>query len=285
MTDVDQEQMNGGERPRLSLQRRLGIVLSRDDHVSRDEIRALVQEVDDEAARLDVAAKEFKAASLDLECTDPVAADKRQKECMIERQRYEAIKPRLEEKLAAAVRRENHDRWLSDKNRVIAKRDACVKKYRDIPEIVAELIDLFLEAKTVDTEIDRVNAGGPSNAPRLAGVELTARRLSAFTRENPSLAEVTTLFDWRESSKQIWPPPQKSFGLIMAESMTPPSPDPRYSDRWFESQGDRRAEQEAAAARTADYYERQNRLREEREQQEDQARLASNNADRTQSDS
>jgi hypothetical protein len=269
MTDVDQEQMNGGERPRLSLQRRLGIVLSRDDHVSSDEVRALVQEVDDEAVRLTLEAQQQKAASLDLECPDPLAADKRQKECMIERQRYEMCKPRLQEKLAAAVRRENHDRWLSDRNRVIAKRDAAVKKYREIPDIIDELLERFKLAAEIDAEVDRVNAGGPSNSPRLAGVELTARRLSAFSRENPSLAEVTTIFDWRESSKQIWPKPQKSFGLIMAESMTPPSPDPRYSDRWYEQQGDRRAEQAADQQRTAAYYERQEQERQEREARED----------------
>jgi hypothetical protein len=48
----------------------------------------------------------------------------------------------------------------------------------------------------------------------------------------------------------------------------PPSPGLRYSDRWHEAQGARRAEQEAEQQRTAAYYDRQEREREEREARE-----------------
>jgi hypothetical protein len=80
-------------------------VLSRDDHVSSDELRSLIDEVNDTAAEAYTAAQEFKAMSLDVDCEDVVAADNVQKASMLERQRLEATKPRLQEKLAAAVRR------------------------------------------------------------------------------------------------------------------------------------------------------------------------------------
>jgi hypothetical protein len=109
MTDVQDVQEQ--EQPRLSLQRRLGIVLSRDDHVGSDEIRTLIQEVTNTAAEASVAAQQFKAASLSVDCEDVVAADSAQKAAMLERQRLLATLPRLEDKLRTSVRRENHDRY------------------------------------------------------------------------------------------------------------------------------------------------------------------------------
>jgi hypothetical protein len=129
------------------------------------------------------------------------------------------------------------------------------------------MIDIFLEARETDAEVDRCNAAAPAGAPHLSYVELTARNLERFTRDTPSLAETVTLFDWKNSGKQIWPPTSVPLGVLMAASMAP-AHDPRYTDRWFEAQGDRRAEQEAERQRTAEYYDRQEQERQDREARE-----------------
>ena len=186
MTEVEQQQdVQEQERPRLSLQRRLGVVLSRNDtNISADELRQLIDETT-AAEEADTTAQMQKAASLSLDCDDPVAADERQKAAMLERQRLYACMPRLEERLAAAVRRENRDRWMADRNRVAARRDAAAKHFREVRDIFADLVEIFKLAAEVDREVDRINAANPGNIAPLASVELRARKLDAFPDRSP----------------------------------------------------------------------------------------------------
>jgi hypothetical protein len=246
----------------------LGVVLSRDEHVSVDELKQLVEETETAAAELTVAAQAYKTASLDLDCADPVAADHKQKELMSERQRLEMVKPRLQERLAAAVRRERRETWEADFRRVEAKLEKAAENFATrVPAIIDELISIFQQAKAVDQEVDRVN-GSAVGSERLQYCELAARNLDRHTRDMPSLAEVTTLFDFKQSSKQIWPPPRQSIGLLLTESM-PPVRDPRYTADWASAYDERRAEQEAEPQRVAKFYEDQQKAREQREARED----------------
>jgi hypothetical protein len=279
-TDTDAEQLNGEvqqeeQRP-LSLQQRLGIVLSRDDHCSSDELRALIQECTDAIAVADEDAQRYRQQTLDITCDDPTAAKQSERDCVLTRQRLLIARSRVEERLATVVRRESRDRWMADRNRVAARRDAAAKQFREVPDYFADLVEIFQLAAEVDLEVQRVNAANPTGSEPLKSVECHARGIPALSRSQPSIISTTQLPQWSDSQRMLWPPPRVPMGVLVAESMAP-APDKRYSDRWYESQGERRAEQEAEQQRTAAHYERVERERQEREARED-ARAAEERA-------
>jgi hypothetical protein len=271
-TDTDDVQVNGEaqqeeQQPRLSLQRRLGIVLSRDDHCSSDELRALIQETTDAVAEADEKAQRYHQQTLDIACDDPAAAKEAERESVLTRQRLLIAQSRTEEKLATVVRRENRDRWMADRNRVAAKRDAAAKQFREVPDYFDDLVAIFKLAAEVDLEVQRVNAANPTGSEPLKSVECHARGIPAFSRSQPSIISTTQLPQWSDSQRMVWPPKPVPLGVLVAGSMA--AHNPAYTDRWYEHQGDRRAEQEADQQRTAAYYARQEQERQEREARED----------------
>ena len=244
MTDAQQQQVNGEatERPHTDLQKRLGTTLSRDDTVGSDELRGLIKECDDSMVEIEIAIHAYETAALRIECQDPLASKQAAEALGLEQRRFELVKLRLCERLAHAIRRERREAWEADFLRVEEKVEAAAQRFSKYPALVAELISIFQEAKAVDAEVDRIN-GSAMGSERLLYVELAARGgLDRHDRENPSLAETVTLFDWKNSSKQIWPPPRQSMGVLMAQSMVPAY---HPGDRWYKAQADRRAEQES----------------------------------------
>jgi len=96
----------------------------------------------------------------------------------------------------------------------------------------------------------------------LRQAELVARGLNNFSRVDPPITKAVQLPDWTNSEKMVWPPPQPSFALLVAMSMTY---GPHPGDNWWQESKERaqalRAEQERVAA----FYDAQARQREERE--------------------
>jgi hypothetical protein len=124
MTEEVELQNEATERPRLSLQRRLGIVLSRDDHVSSDELRQLIEETETAAQAAHDKGQHHHDRCLSMDCDDLVAEKGAERAAMLERSRLEMVKPRLAAKLSSVLRRENTDRYLADRNRVAARADS-----------------------------------------------------------------------------------------------------------------------------------------------------------------
>jgi hypothetical protein len=262
------------ERPRLSLPKRLGVVLSRDEHVSVDELKELLNEVNETADQKYTAAQEYKAASLDVDCEDPVAADHAKKALMLGRQRLLLCIPRLEDKIRFAIRRDRRLSFEAVYRRTKAKVQEAAEKYAAYPDIIDELVDLFKMAKAVDAEVDEVNKNASAmGCEHLKHCEVLARNLpdGRHTREQPEISETIVLPDWTNSNKQVWPPPRQSLGLLIAAA-SPPAANIAHTDRWYEAQGDRRAEQKAEQQRVAEHYDNQQRLKEEREAREAQER-------------
>jgi hypothetical protein len=253
-----------------SLQVRLGRVLA-NGATSSDEIRDLISETDRAAQAAHDKADRHHDACLSLACDDLDAEKTAERTAMLENQRLEMVKPRLREKLSAIVRRENHDRYMADRNRVAARRDGAAKHYRELRDIFADVVEIFQLAAEVDAEVARVNAANLGEP--LLSVECHARGLEAFSRSQPSITTNCVLPDWADSQRNLWPPRPISMGVLVAGSMVQ-SPDKRFSDRWHETTQDRRAEQEAEQQRTAEYYARQEQERQEREAREDQERRA-----------
>jgi hypothetical protein len=274
MTDTDARQVNGEEvqqqpeateRPRLSLERRVGVALANNGiNTSSDEIRMLIEEVETAAAEATVLAQEFKRASLDVDNDDPLTADRQHRELAIHRERLLITIPHLRKRLATVVSLENTDRYVADRNKVAARRDDAAKQFCEIRDIFDDLVDLFSLVAEVDAEVNRVNASNPTGGEPLATVECYARRIDAFSRSQPSIVANTQLPDWSDSQRLLWPPPRTPMSVLVAGAMSS-SPDPRYTDNWAAAYEERRAEQEAEAARTAAYYAEQHRAREERE--------------------
>jgi hypothetical protein len=88
----------------------------------------------------------------------------------------------------------------------------------------------------------------------LAAAELVARKLAAFSRDEPSITKELRLPNWEQSEKMAWPPPQVPLGVLVAQSMVPAAHPGR--DWWRAKEGEARAQRE----------------RQEREEQEEQAK-------------
>jgi hypothetical protein len=246
-------------------------VLSRDEHVSVDELKELLNEVNETADQKYTAAQEYKAASLDVDCEDPVAADHAQKALMLERQRLLLCIPRLEDKIRFAIRRDRRLSFEAVYRRTKAKVQEAAEKYAAYPDIIDELVDLFKMAKAVDAEVDEVNKNASAmGCEHLKHCEVLARNLpdGRHTREQPCISDTIVLPDWKQSNKQVWPPPRQSLGLLIAAA-SPPAANIAHTDRWYESQSEKRAEIEAQNQMTAAYYQRVERERQEREARED----------------
>jgi hypothetical protein len=86
-------------------------------------------------------------------------------------------------------------------------------------------------------------------ALRLREVELVARNLEGFTRDEPSIITELKLPDWADSARMAWPPPRP-----FDQSMFEPVPyDPRYSPEWgLVQKEDRRASREREERETAE---------------------------------
>jgi hypothetical protein len=273
MTDEVQD-VQEQQRPRISLQQRLGRVLADGANTSSDELRDLIAETENAAQAAGEAADRHHDACLSLDCVDLVAEKDAERAAMMERTRLEATKPRLLEKLAAIVRRENHDRFMAARNRVAARRDSAAKDFRAVRDIFDELAAIFRKTAEVDAEVDRINQSRPGSEAPLQTVELHARGLDAFSRSQPSISATVQLPDWTDSQRMVWPPPRVPMGVLVAASMAP-SYSPATTDQWATVRGERDEAIKSEQQRVVDFYDnqqRQQRLKEEREAREAQER-------------
>jgi hypothetical protein len=116
------------------------------------------------------------------------------------------------------------------------------------PAAVNLLVDLFQRMAQCDGECSRVNSAAPDRENRrLRAVELHARGMTAFSRDQPPLIESVHLFDFVNSSRR-WPPQQPPLdpGLFVPVQVG----DPRLTtDRWWEVGQEQRAADEARQKR------------------------------------
>jgi hypothetical protein len=233
------------------------------DTMATGDLKALLAEIEDAIGEAKAEAKEQHAWARDIGCADYTAAHARAVAAELTIERLDDAIPKLEAKLAATVRAEYRERWLADRRRVQAQRDEAVQNFRQYPKLINELIGIFQQAHAVDQEINRLNAAAPDNVERLQPVELTARDLDSFSRDQPSLASTTELRDWTQSSKTIWPP---RHTIDPSLYMPVPTFDRRFHEgRWHEVLAERSAAAAQEQERVTTYYVEQERQRQERE--------------------
>jgi hypothetical protein len=181
--------------------------------------------------------------------------------------------PKPCEKLSAALAEEARERWLSDYRRVKEQLDEAAALFETYSEHAQAIVQMFALAEQVDREVSRVNGTAPDGVRhRLLPVELTARNMTAFTQENPSLVSIVVLPDWGNSGRKLWP--FTSSGAFAAEFVQSMVPSYHPGSRWAEpdEQARRRAEQEKNNREIGKNYQRMTEQQEERINAEERAR-------------
>jgi len=246
-----------------SLEPRLAAALG-NPNLGVAELSELIIAVEGAAASADqsVAAERDKALDM-LASSDIAAAHEAVAVAQLSRDRVHAVLPKLRERLSAALNAEQRDRWLEDYRRVKAQRDEAVAAFKHYPSLAEKIVHLFATAAAVDREVSRVNGSAPDGEHRrLKEVELKARNVESFSRDNPSIAKAVQLPDWGDSAKMVWPPPQPSLAVQVATSMTYGS---HPGGDWWQQREERAQAMREEQERVAAFYEAQVRRREERE--------------------
>ena len=220
-----------------------------------------------------------RAKAVDLTSTPSAEAAQdaisRAEAATINRDRLQSALPKLRDKLAGALRSEEHERWLSDFIRVRQKRDEAAAVFETYSEHAQAIVQMFALAEQVDKEISRINGQAPDGEHlRLRAVELEARDLDGFTINNPSLASTVELRDWNNSEHKLWPLTSSgSLAAAFAETMMVPyHPGAAWSDPAIQAQ--RRAEQEKQNRETGKNYQRMTAEQEDRINREERERFA-----------
>jgi hypothetical protein len=140
----------------------------------------------------------------------------------------EFARDRLQTALAALQRRlqelqeqEYTVQWRGQYAQVEAECHALAAELREIyPAVQSKLVDLLSRIEGCDAEIGRINGSAPAGvALRLHKVELVARNLERFTRDEPSITNELRLPDWDQPSKLAWPPPRMPLAVLVLQGM------------------------------------------------------------------
>jgi hypothetical protein len=258
-----------------TLEQRIVSILA-NANAGSETIAELIVEVETAAQVFVETAEAERARSLDLvQCADPHQARDRIAAAELAGDRLQSALPKLRDKLSATLAGESHERWLADYRRVGQKRDETAALFKTYPEHAEAIVHMFAAAAEVDREVSRINGDAPDGEHRrLRSVELEARNLDRFTRDNPSLASTVELPDWDNSGKKLWPRSSSgSFAAMAVASMTVPHPGVDWSTA--EVREKRRKEIEKEQQRIGEFYQEQTAAQEERLNAEERLRFAS----------
>ncbi len=205
---------------------------------------------------------------------DPLVARDEMETAHLRVGRLKTLLPRLQRRLARAHEREDGKRWQQDYNRLKPKRDALAVELRDFyPTFAAKLAGLLDRIAANDVELSQLNSSRPNGASGayLYGAELTARELGGFSRVQPSLSKQLQLPDWQQSDRLIYPPPRPSPAAAYAATLAPAYGDHRGANWWIDVEL-KQAAQRQESERVGQFYQDQEKRREDRANAEAEAR-------------
>jgi hypothetical protein len=239
-----------------------------------DTLIELIRETEIAATTADQAAIDQHAKALDL-VASPDAGQAHQRVIAAEmtRDRLKTNLPKLRDKLSTALAEEAHERWLADFSRVRRQLDEAVTLFKDYQQHAEAIARMFALAEQVDKKISRINGNAPDGEHRrLRSVELEARDMTQFTRDNPALVATVELRDWENSGRKLWPLQSSgSMAAAFASGMAvPPHPGINWTDP--EVQHQRRAEIDKQHREIGEHYQQQTRDQEERVNREERQR-------------
>jgi hypothetical protein len=260
-----------------AIEKRIAAALSED--ITSSDLVSLLVETEAAISEAEATAEAERAKALDL-LASPNAAKARtaMEDAAFARDRLRTHLPRLRDRLREVQAAEYAAAWEPEYKRVEGTRDELAAELAaTYPKLVAQLVHLLGRIEECDREVSRINGSAPDGeSRRLRQVEVVARALDSFSRDNPSITKELQLPDWERSNRLAWPPPKAPLAALVAAAI--PAFQFPGGGEWWEGREKLAARQEAEQARLAAYYEKQERAREEREKAEWEARAAQRRA-------
>jgi hypothetical protein len=260
-----------------TLQERIEAALQPDAAVTAADLAALIEEVEafivkaDEDWMID----QTRSPDLGMVGEETLDATLTANGLRMELPKLQARYQEVDEQEQSAARlakydaawRAEHDAWKRD-------RDVLAEDLREVyPDAARGIADLVVRLAANNKTRDELNRGRPAGVEEhLLSAEQHARALDGLSYNGPSLLDSVRLFDWN-TGRQICPPEQPSMAAAFAATAIP-APDRRFTADWAQDNERRAAGQRAESQRIADFYARQTREREARENREAQERFA-----------
>jgi hypothetical protein len=249
----------------VTLEKRIASALT--DDSTADDLAGLIEETEKAIVHADKVAKYERVKALDPALSpDPKVARSAMEDAQFASARLKTVLPRLQARQLELAAEEFLTKWKEDYAALKVKRDALAEELRAYPELIQKIAALFRRLAVNDAELGRLHGQRPAGvALHLLSAELVARGLQAFSAATPSVAKEMKLPGWGEGSKLIWPPPSPPLSSLAP--MTPPAGVAAAGSDWWRYRDKRGQEVAKEQARTAEYYDEQERQREARQQQ------------------
>jgi hypothetical protein len=150
--------------------------------------------------------------------------------------RLRTLLPKLQERAHAVQAEENRKDWQVDFARCAEERNQLAAELRETyPKVVSQLVSLFSRIRANDLALSDLHGSRPDGAKgTLLSAELTARNLSEFNRDQPSLTRDLRLPEWQESCRLAWPPRDTPAAVLLSESIASQGDPRRHSSEWYQ---------------------------------------------------
>jgi hypothetical protein len=254
-----QQRLNISQENKMTtiLESKIGTMLA-NEHVASIEVAELIVETESALEKAHADVKTAHERKLDI-TVDQEVAQQGVLSAELSVSRLVGALDRLKERHNTLLLAEISSRWAARFEAVEKRRDAAVKHFNRYPELANAMAQILSEAAAVDQEVRAINAERPDGAQGyLYSVELTARGLKSFSRDEPSLAETVVL-------PGLWPPrsnPSAAIEMLMA------SPAHYYGDNWADNGTGVEKERARSREQMSKYYQEMTATQTERQNRE-----------------
>lgn len=150
--------------------------------------------------------------------------------------RLRTLLPRLQDRAREVEAEAERQEWQTNSDLLADERNVLAKEFRQTyPAAVSTLVSLFARAANLDHRLSELHGRRPAGCKgTLLGVELTARNLTEFSRDQPSILgrDRLQLPDWTDSSRMAWPPRETPASVMIAEAVAAVHDPRRHSGDW-----------------------------------------------------
>jgi hypothetical protein len=211
---------------------------------SSQTLSDLLTETEQAIAQAETNAKAARERAYDPSLApDLAAARKEMEDSALRLGRLQTMLPRLRQRYAAAVAREQAAEARKQAGPLITERNKLAAELRALLPTIGQLADLFVRIGANNAAIGRFHAALPPHVGLfIHDAELKARGLDRFTRETPSIVKDAVLPGL--DGRTLWPAPRSESDVTM---FAPPAYDPRHSPEWGRHRDQQNAEAEAKA--------------------------------------
>jgi hypothetical protein len=250
-----------------ALEKRIGEALA-NEHAASASIVGLIAETEAAITAAEAEMKLHHERRLDI-VADPQTEQQAAADAGLHVSRLTIALDRLQTHHDALLRAEVSAHWASRFEAVAKKRDAGVEKFKRLIALANEAAQILFDIAEVDEAVRAVNlakpdrnADGDPETRYLQTVELAARGLRSFSRDEPSFTEATVL-------PGLWPP-RKNSAAAVEMMMMAPAGGADWADRGARVEQERASERE----RMAKHYATLSREQSERQNREERENIA-----------